>query len=86
VENIYLSVFFKDFVLLTFDLIPYDVLLTFDHIPYDVLLTFDPVRYDVLLTFDPIPYDVLLTCHKQTNKQTNAFNFFRMTLPSVEGI
>jgi hypothetical protein len=27
-----------------------------------------------------------LTWHKQTNRQTNGFSFFRNTLPSVEGI
>ena len=38
-------------------------------------------------SFDP--ENVPLTCHKQTNKQTDKqthFNFFRITLPSVEGI
>ena len=30
--------------------------------------------------------DVLLTRHKRTDRKTNPFNFFRTTLPSVEGI
>jgi hypothetical protein len=32
------------------------------------------------LFFRPLTFDLM-----QTNRPTNAFNFFRMTLPSVEG-
>ena len=41
--------------------------------------------FRVFMKNDFYPGNVPLTWHKQTNKQRNPFNFFHMTLPSVEG-